>query len=31
MRSILFFILITGTVAAEDLAKLPVLFTEGFE
>ncbi len=31
MRSILFFILITGTVAAEDLAKLPVLFTEDFE
>ena len=31
MRSILFFILITSTVAAEDLAKLPVLFTEDFE
>ena len=31
MRSILFLILITGTVAAEDLAKLPVLFTEDFE
>ena len=31
MRSILFLILITGTVAAEDLAELPVLFTEDFE